>query len=159
MRARALFAMMFGLGVGAVFVGTTVSRLVVGPALNRDAGRSPPVVAEPAPGAVSSIPVPPVTSSVPAPPAVASAQEPAVEPAPPRRRGFARRHLRATADEAPVASVPVAQEERPLLLELPADTADTEGEPIAIVRGGAASRGGRVPGPQIIRIDPENGER
>jgi hypothetical protein len=47
MREGTLFGIMFGLGVGAVAVGVTVSRLVVGPAA--DKGAAPPVVVREAP--------------------------------------------------------------------------------------------------------------
>ena len=61
MRESALFGTMFGLGAGAVLVGVTVSRLVVGQAPDKPAEGPPPAAA-----IESSLP--PLVSSV-APPA------------------------------------------------------------------------------------------
>jgi hypothetical protein len=140
MRESALFGTMFGLGAGAVLVGVTVSRLVVGQVPEKPA-------AEPAAAAVQAPPA-----------AVSSAAEPPVAV---QRQGRAlpRKHRRPPVEgEAPVAtmSVPnVAAEAAPLL---PADDGDS---PIAVVRGGAERPivGSRGPGARIIHVDPPGGER
>ena len=81
MREGALFGTMFGLGVGAVLVGVTVSRLVVGQAPEQPAEEPPPAAAEAPPPAV----VAPQSPAVVAPPspAVVERPSPAVVERPP----------------------------------------------------------------------------
>lgn len=139
MRESALFGTMFGLGAGAVLVGVTVSRLVVGQVAEKPA-------AEPAAAAVQ---VPPA--------AVSSAAEPPVAV---QRQGHAlpRKHRRPPVEEeAPVATMSVPNVEAQAAPLSPADAGDSA----IIVRGGAArpSLGSRGPGARIIHVDPPDGER
>jgi hypothetical protein len=136
MRERALFSTMFGLGVGAVIVGVTVSRLVVGPAVENGAETPPAAAAETASAAVSS--------------AAQPQRQHRVRP---------RKHRRpAVIEPVPAASAPSPEAETPIAAASPAEA---EGAPIAIVRGGvaAATRGSRARGARIIQIDPDTGER
>jgi hypothetical protein len=80
MREGALFASMFGLGAGAVLVGVTVSRLVVGQAPERVAEEPPVVAAEALPAPTAEAPPAPVAEAP--PPAVVSLPPAVVEPPP-----------------------------------------------------------------------------
>jgi len=83
MRESALFGTMFGLGAGAVLVGVTVSRLVVGQPSDKPAEESPTVATETAPAlaaenarpAQAPSPLPAVVSSAVEPPKVARPRE------------------------------------------------------------------------------------
>ena len=184
MREGALFATMFGLGAGAVIVGVTVSRLVVGQAPEQFAEEPPPAAAEAPPPAIVAPPPaavvapaaePPAVASSAAPPAVvapaaeppavaSSAAPPAivVSPAEPpaeaiarQRRTVVRKHRRAPAqEETPLATASVPTGEAE-----PAVPSPVVGRaPVAIVRGGAArpNPGPRAPGPRIIQVDPRD---
>jgi hypothetical protein len=108
MREGGLFATMFGLGAGAVLVGVTVSRLVVGQLSERPVGEPPVLAAEvPVPAVVEAVaaeaaaaaagapprpavlepPPAAIVAPVPAPPAVVTvpAEPPAVVSSPPPR--------------------------------------------------------------------------
>jgi hypothetical protein len=159
MREGALFAAMFGLGTGAVVVGVTVSRLVVGQAPEHPADE-PPVVAAEAPPPAIVAPAPVVVSPAAQPPAVLP---PAVEaPAHPavqrQHRTVVRKRRRPPVEEqTPPAttSVPPGEAE-------PAAPSPVVGHPpITIVRGGAVrpNLGARAPGPRIIRVDPHDDRR
>jgi hypothetical protein len=87
MRESALFAAMFGLGAGAVLVGVTVSRLVVGQAPER-AAEEPPVITFAPPPATTEAPPriaepPPAGAKTPPPAAVETTPPAAVETTPP----------------------------------------------------------------------------
>jgi hypothetical protein len=152
MREGVLFGTMFGLGVAAVAIGVTVSRLVVGPA--PDGGAEAPAAAlETLTPAVSragpSVAQPPeVAPSAPAEtPEIAPAAAAATSPRPRRALlpGFAR----------PPASVP-ASGDQPVA---PSPSAG-DGGPIAVVRSGQAlpaapGSARRANGARIIRIDPD----
>jgi len=171
MRESALFGTMFGLGAGAVLVGVTVSRLVVG---------QPAETARPA--QVQS-PPPAVVSSAVEPPKVARPREPHAP----------RKHLRPPAvvetspttapvvqetpsppvvQQLPSAMAPVVQESPPTTAsvpkreaaaaELPPDIGDApiaSHPPVAVVRGGAARPGSRAPGARVIQVEPQDGAR
>src|ERR1043166_9458228 len=113
MREGALFATMFGLGSGAVLVGMTVSRLVVGQPPETLAEEPAPVVAEALPPAIVEPPSPVVVVPVAEPPAVVlSSTEP--EPAPVlerQRRALVRKHRRPTPEETPFATASVPRAE------------------------------------------------
>jgi hypothetical protein len=144
MREGVLFGTMFGLGVAAVAIGVTVSRLVVGPAAHGGA-EAPAVARETSTPAVS--PAGPSAAPTPeAAPAAAAATSPR-----PRRAllpGFAR----------PPASVP-ASGDQPAVPSPSAPSAG-DGGPIAVVRSGQAlpaapGSARRASGARIIRIDPD----
>jgi hypothetical protein len=160
MREGALFAAMFGLGTGAVVVGVTVSRLVVGQPPEQPADESPVVAVEAPPPPAIVTPAPAVVSPAAQPPAVLP---PAVEPpAPPaverQHRTVARKHRRPPVEEQTppaTASVPPGEAE-------PAAPSPVVGRaPITIVRGGAVrpNLGARAPGPRIIRVAPRDDRR
>jgi hypothetical protein len=162
MREGALFGTMFGLGAGAVLVGVTVSRLVVGQAPEKPAAAPPAAVAETLPAKVSSAAEPRAAVSSPAePPAVVSsaAEPPAPVAVSRQRRAVVRKHRRPPApEETPLAtaSVPTGATET-----VPPPPADVDRPPVAVVRGGAARPipGARTPGPRIIQVDPLDGGR
>ena len=175
MREGALFGTMFGLGAGAVIVGVTVSRLVVGQAPEQPAEEPPPVAAEAPPPAIVAPPPAAVVSPATEPPAVASSAAPPIvvlSPAEPpaeaiqrQRRTVVRKHRRAPApEESPLAtaSVPTGEAEPavppPAVAVMPPSTEGGDA-PIAIVRGGAVrpAPGARAPGPRIIQVDPRDG--
>ena len=150
MREGVLFGTMFGLGVAAVAIGVTVSRLVVGPAPDRGA-EAPAAALETltpavAPAGPAAAPTPDVA------PAAAAATMP--RPRRPLLPGFAR----------PAASVPPSGDQ-PVAPTPPAPSASAapsagDGAPIAVVRSGRASpaapgSGRRTTGARIIRIDPD----
>jgi hypothetical protein len=168
MREGALFATMFGLGAGAVLVGVTVSRLVVGQAPERAAVEPPVAAAEAPPPAIVEPPPPAVFSPAAEPSAVVP---PVVEPpAPPavqrQQRTVVRKHRRAPVqEETPVATATVPRGEAeavaPPSVAVAPPSAEGGDAPIAIVRGGAArpNSGGRAPGPRIIQVDPHDERR
>jgi hypothetical protein len=143
MREGALFATMFGLGAGAVLVGVTVSRLVVGQAPER------PTIVEPPPSAViSPVVEPPVV--------VPSATEPARPAVRRQHRAVVRKHRRPPVQEdTPLATASVPTDEAEPAAPSPA----LDDQSIDIIRGGAARAvpGSRAPGPRIIQIDPHDG--
>jgi hypothetical protein len=159
MREGALFGTMFGLGAGAVLVGVTVSRLVVGQAPEKPAAEPTAAAAETLPAEVSSgaeprALVPPPTE----PPAVVSstAESPAQAATQRQRRAVVRRHRRPPVmEQTPLATdtVPTGETET----VVPSHTGIDQ-PPIAVVRGGAArpSPGARAPGPHIIQVDPQD---
>ena len=159
MREGALFGTMFGLGAGAVLVGVTVSRLVVGQAPERPAAEPPSVAAELRP-AVAETPPPAVVSSAVPPPVVAAVVEPPPQPATRRqRRPIVRKHPRPPLqEETPLATASVPSGEPETVLPSPAGA---DQPPVAVVRSGAARpiAGSRAPGPHIIHVDPPDGER
>lgn len=137
MRAGALFGMMFGLGLGAVAIGVTVSRLVIGPAVEK--GGQPPAV----PVVAAA---PPVISSAAAPVAAITARR--------RDAALARTHRRPTVVEpTPPASRPASDDIAQIAAPPPVVGGDA---PIAIVRGGPAVGlpASRAPGARIIQVDP-----
>jgi hypothetical protein len=162
MRARALFAIMFGLGAGAVAVGVTVSLLVVGPAPERGIETSPPAAVETTPATAPATPL-----------ALTSVAEPPTEPVTPRsRRALARKHFRPEVVEPDAtASAPRREADTPIAEPWPVaidggsvaiDGAPVaiDGAPVAIVRGGAApATRAHSPGPRIIQLDPETAGR
>ena len=158
MREGALFATMFGLGAGAVLVGMTVSRLVVGQPPETLAEEPAPVFAEALPPAIVEPPSPVVVVPVAEPPAVVlSATEPAPASAVERqRRTLARKHRRPMPEETPFATASVPRAEVEIVAPAPAEASHP---PITIVRGGAArpSPGARAPGPRIIKVDSDGG--
>ena len=118
MREGALFGTMFGLGAGAVIVGVTVSRLVVGQAPEQPAEEPPPAAAEAPPPAIVAPPPAAVVSPATEPPAVASSAAPPIvvlSPAEPpaeaiqrQRRTVVRKHRRApTPEQSPLATASV----------------------------------------------------
>jgi len=154
MREGVLFGTMFGLGVAAVAIGVTVSRLVVGPAPDRGA-------AAPAAALEASVPaVSPAGPSAAPTPEVAPVAAAATTPRPRRALlpGFARPSARVPASgEEPVAPSPSAPS---LSVPSPSPPAAADGPPIAVVRSGRASpaapgSGHRPAGARIIRIDPD----
>jgi len=160
MREGALFAIMFGLGAGAVLVGVTVSRLVVGQAPERAADEPPVAAVEAPPPAIVEPPPTAAFSPAAEPPAVAP---PVVEPLEPRAvqrqyRAVVRKHRRPPVQEdTPLATASVPTDEAEPAAPSPA----VGDESIDIVRGGAARAvpGSRAPGPRIIQIDPHDGAR
>jgi hypothetical protein len=168
MREGALFGTMFGLGAGAVLVGVTVSRLVVGQAPEKRAEEPPPAAVE-APPVIVGPPPPVVVAPATEPPAVASSTvppsvvvspaEPPVEAVQRQRRAVARKHRRPPLQqETPLATASVPTGEAEPAVPPPSVVGHA---PVAIVRGGAArpSPGSRAPGPRIIQVDPHDGER
>jgi hypothetical protein len=173
MREGALFASMFGLGAGAVLVGVTVSRLVVGQPPERSAEEPPPAVAEVSP-AVAEVPPPTIVEPPAAavvesvrPALVAPVAEPpaavpsATEPAPPpaverQRRTLVRKHRRPIPAETPFATASVPPGEAETVVPRPTEASHP---PIAVVRGGTArpTAGARAPGPRIIHVDSDGG--
>jgi hypothetical protein len=159
MRARALFAIMFGLGAGAVAVGVTVSRLVMGPAPAQDIATVAPAIVE-APATVvtpRAVEAPPPAAEA-LPPGVSAAPPPAEAAPQPRNRALARKLRRPSVlDELPPETAPVPAHEPetapppPMAAPRPVEA---QGAPVAIVRGGAAPTS-RAPGPRIIRVDPD----
>jgi hypothetical protein len=144
MREGVLFGTMFGLGVAAVAIGVTVSRLVVGPAPDRGA-EAPAAALESQPPAVS-----PAGPSAAPTPEIAPTVAAATTPRPWRALlpGFAR----------PAASVP-ASGDQPVAPSPSAPSAG-DGGPIAVVRSGQALPAApgfarRTSGARIIRIDPD----
>jgi hypothetical protein len=183
MRESALFGTMFGLGAGAVLVGVTVSRLVVGQAPEKPAeeppaavveatpaavGPAPPVIVKPAPSAAMQSSPPPVVSSV-APPAEVALSG--------QHRPVPRKHLRAPAvqeaapkpapvvEPAPPATGSIANREAPPAAPKPSVQADdppiardapvADDGPITIVRGGVARPALRAPGAHVIQVEPQ----
>jgi len=140
MREGALFGTMFGLGAGAVLVGVTVSRLVVGQVPGKPAAEL----------AASAVQAPPA--------AVSAAPEPRAEIAVQRQgRALARKHRRPPVEgETPAATASMPNLEAEAALPSPDDAGDS---PIAVVRGGAVRPilGSRGPGARIIRVDPPEG--
>lgn len=142
MRESTLFGTMFGLGAGAVLVGVTVSRLVVGQTPEKPAAEL----------AAAAVQAPPA--------AVSAAPEPRAETAVPRQgRALARKHRRPPVEDetsAATASIPNVEAEAP-----PASPADAGDSPIAVVRGGAVRPilGSRGPGARVIQVDPPEGSR
>jgi hypothetical protein len=153
MRESALFGTMFGLGAGAVLVGVTVSRLVVGQPPEKPAVE-PPKVARPReprapprkhlrpPAVVETSPTTaPVVQETPSPPVVQqlpSAMAPVVQEPPPTTASVPKREA--------AAAEPPALEVR--------DTPITSPSPVAVVRGGAARPGSRAPGARVIQVEP-----
>src|SRR5262249_31082848 len=142
MRESALFGTMFGLGAGAVLVGVTVSRLVVGQTPERPAAEL-------------------AAAAVQAPPAdVSAAPEPRAETAIPRQgRALARKHRRPPVeDESPAAtaSVPITLAPNVEAEAAPPSPADAGAgdSPIAVVRGSAVRSilGSRGPGARVIQV-------
>jgi hypothetical protein len=169
MREGALFATMFGLGAGAVIVGVTVSRLVVGQAPEQPAEEPPPAAAVAPPPAIFAPPPAAVVAPATEPPAVASSAAPPIvvlSPAGPpaeaiqrQHRTVVRKHRRAPVrEETPLATAAVPSGEAEAVVPPPTAVGDP---PIGIVRGGAArpSPGARAPGPRIIQVDPPDGGR
>jgi hypothetical protein len=169
MREGALFATMFGLGAGAVIVGVTVSRLVVGQAPEQPAEEPPPAAVEAPPPAIVAPPPPAVVAPATEPPAVASSAVPpsvVVSPAEPpaeaigrQHRVVVRKHRRPPLQqETPLATASVPTGEAEPAVPSPSVVGHA---PVAIVRGGAArpSPGSRAPGPRIIQVDPHDDER
>jgi hypothetical protein len=159
MREGALFATMFGLGAGAVLVGVTVSRLVVGQAPERAADEPPVAAAEALAPTIVAPPPSAVISPVVEPPAVVPS---ATEPAPPavrrQHRTLVRKHRRPPVQEdTPLATASVPTDEAEPAAPSPA----VGDESIDIIRGGAARAvpGSRARGPRIIQIDPHDGAR
>ena len=173
MRESALFGTMFGLGAGAVLVGVTVSRLVVGQASEKPAEEPPAPVVDVQPPAPVVIPAPP--AAVTPPPAAAIQSSPPV--APPaeialsgQHRAVPRKPRRPSAvEEAASKPAPVVEEAAPTgsianrgapaaappppQLDDPPIARDA---PVAIVRGGAAPPGSRAPGARIIQVEPQD---
>jgi hypothetical protein len=164
MREGVLFGTMFGLGVAAVAIGVTVSRLVVGPAPDRGAA-APAAALEASAPAVS-----PAGPSAAPTPEVAPVAAAATTPRPRRAflPGFARPSASVPASgEEPVApspSAPSPSAPSPVAPSLsvpsPSAPAAADGPPIAVVRSGRASpaapgSGHRPTGARIIRIDPD----
>jgi hypothetical protein len=138
MRESALFGTMFGLGAGAVLVGVTVSRLVVGQPPEKPAEAPSSVASEAAPALAAETARPAQVQSP--PPAVVSS---AVEPpkvARPREPHAPRKHLRPPAvvetspttapvvqvtppppfvQDPPSAMAPVVQESPPTMASVP----------------------------------------
>jgi len=168
MREGALFATMFGLGAGAVIVGVTVSRLVVGQPPEQPPEEPPPAVTEAPPPAIIAPAPAAVVAPATEPPAVASSAVPpaiVVSPAEPpaeakrQRRTVVRKHRRPSApEETPLATAAVPSGEAEPTVPPPTVVGDP---PIGIVRGGAArpNPGARAPGPRIIQVDPRDGDR
>src|SRR5262249_58575448 len=94
MRESALFGTMFGLGAGAVLVGVTVSRLVVGQVPEKSAAEPATVGAQTPPAMVSSPAEPPAETAVQRP-----AQPPAQTPVQRQGRGLSRKHRRPPVEE------------------------------------------------------------
>lgn len=180
MRESVLFGTMFGLGAGAVLVGVTVSRLVVGQAPEKAAEEPPAAAVERAPPAASTLPpaaaihsaTPPVVSSVAPRPEIALSGQ---------HRALPRKHRRSSrVEEAAPTAAPVVEATpatRPLVLEpsppATASIANREAPPpapptpqvtdepierdapIAIVRGGVARPASHGPGAHIIQVEPQ----
>jgi len=127
MREGALFGTMFGLGAGAVLVGVTVSRLVVGQAPDKAVEEAPAGVVETAsPSAMVATLAPPAEP----PPAVASsvAPPPAKMAMAGQHRPVPRKHRRpSTAEEAAPKTAPVAKNATPP----PAEKAAPKTAPVA----------------------------
>lgn len=149
MRESALFGTMFGLGAGAVLVGVTVSRLVVGQVPEKSAAE-PAAITVQAPPAETAIP------RVVEPPAQTAVQR--------QGRALPRKHRRPPVEEespAATASVPTASAPNLEAGAAPPAPVDAGDSPIAIVRGTAVrpildSRG---PGARVIQVDPPDGGR
>lgn len=142
MRESALFGTMFGLGAGAVLVGVTVSRLVVGQTPEKPAAEL-------------------AAAAVQAPPAdVSAAPEPRAETAVLRQgRALARKHRRPPVeDETPAATASIPKVEAEAAPPPPDEAGDS---PVAVVRGGAVRPilGSGGPGARVIRVDPPEGSR
>jgi hypothetical protein len=169
MREGALFGAMFGLGVAAVAIGVTVSRVLVGPAPVHEEAASAPIPAAPA----LEAPQPPAPVASPANVPAAAAPPAAVKP--PRTRDAAVRPPKARrpaavdpaappnasnasgSDDGPVAAIPSGASTpadklvvaAPPSASAPAENpvaaapspAEREGRPVAIVRSGAAVPG------------------
>jgi hypothetical protein len=142
MRESALFGTMFGLGAGAVLVGVTVSRLVVGQASDKTVEGPPAAVAETAPRAV--VEAAPPAAVEPSPPAAVSSVAPphAGMAMAGQHRPLPRKHRRPPAVEeaarktAPVArdNVPpasIAKREAPTAAPAPAEKAAPKTAPVA----------------------------
>ena len=158
MREGALFATMFGLGAGAVLVGVTVSRLVVGQPPEGLAEEPAPAVAEAPLPAIAASPAPAVVAPVAEPPAVVpSATESPAAPAVERqRRALVRKHRRPIPEETPFATASVPRAEVEPVAPPPTEAGHP---PIVILRGGAARPrpGVRAPGARIIKVDSDGG--
>jgi hypothetical protein len=130
MRESALFGTMFGLGAGAVLVGVTVSRLVVGQPPEKPAEAPSSVARETAPAVAAETPRPAQVQSPPSP-VVSSAVEPP-KAARPRESHAPRKHLRPPAVvEASPTTAPVVQEtpSPPVVQQLPSAMAPVVQEP------------------------------
>ena len=120
MRESALFGTMFGLGAGAVLVGVTVSRLVVGQPPEKHAEAPSSVARETAPALAAETARPAQVQSPPSP-VVSSAVEPP-KVARPREPHAPRKHLRPPAVvETPPTTAPAVQEtpSPPVVQQLP----------------------------------------
>lgn len=161
MREGALFGTMFGLGSGAVLVGVTVSRLVVGQASEKPVEEPPAAVVETAPPAAIEPPPPAVISSV------APRAEIALSG---KHRVLPRKHRRPSpADEAAPTKAPVVEQSTPTTASIPnreasdpapphqvADAPIAPDGPIAIVRGGLARPDSGAPGARVIQVKPQD---
>ena len=146
MRESALFGTMFGLGAGAVLVGVTVSRLVVGQVPEKSAAEPATVGAQTPPAIVS----PPAE-----PPAQTAVQR--------QGRGLSRKHRRPPVEEestAATASIPGVSAANVEAEAVPPSPVDAGDSPIAIVRGGTVRPilGSPGPGARVIQVDPSDGE-
>jgi len=141
MRESALFGTMFGLGAGAVLVGVTVSRLVVGQASDKTVEGPPPAVAETAPRAVVEAappaavePSPPGAVSSVAPPHAGMAMAgqhrllPRKHRRPPAVEEAARKTAPVARDNVPPASI--AKREAPTAVPPPAEKAAPKAAPV-----------------------------
>jgi hypothetical protein len=141
MRESALFGTMFGLGAGAVLVGVTVSRLVVGQASDKAVEGPPAAVAETAPRAVVEAappaavePSPPAAVSSVAPPHAGMAMAGQHRPLPRKHRRppaveeAARKTAPVARDNVPTASI--AKREAPTAVPPPAEKAAPKAAPV-----------------------------
>jgi hypothetical protein len=111
MRESALFGTMFGLGAGAVLVGVTVSRLVVGQASDNPAAEPPAFTVETAPPAAVEPPPPAAVIAPAVAPPVAPRAEIALSG---QHRPLPRKHRRATvAEKSAPTSTSVVKEISP----------------------------------------------
>jgi hypothetical protein len=173
MREGALFGTTFGLGAGAVLVGVTVSRLVVGQAPPKAIEQPPAAAVEMAPSAAVVETAPPATAE-PSPRAVVPpvASPPAEIATAGQHRPLPRKHRRPSADDeiaprsAPAASdtsptASIAEREAPTAAPPPPraevmGAPDAREAPVAIVRGGLLRPGMRAPGARIIQVEPQD---
>jgi hypothetical protein len=184
MRESALFGTMFGLGAGAVLVGVTVSRLVVGQAPEKPAEEPPAAVVEATPRAAAVEPAPVIVKPGPPaamqsspPPDVSSVAPPAEVALSGQHRVLPRKHLRAPAvqeaapkpapvvEPAPSATGSIANHEAPTASPKPSvqvddppiarDAPGASDGPITIVRGGVARPASRAPGAHVIQVEPQ----
>lgn len=170
MREGTMFGTMFGLGVAAVAIGVTVSRLVVGPVAEKGA-EAPPAALEPPPAAS-----PAAATPEPGPAPAARAQQPqavlapkagrptVIEPAPPTSARTEERSVRVPLSvpaDKPVVLPPEREAPPPPAeAQIPAAPAEGSGPPIAVVRSGSASPAPPgAGGARIIQVDPAHDGR